>query len=89
MVLVLDLKTIYDNVGGMKFIQAPSSCICIDAKLLVEDNGVVLEKVTYSSQLRVVQGSNVDKDSNPQLPQGLEEGYLDFFLENNKEYSKG
>ena len=49
MVFVLDLKTIYENVGGVEFIQAPSSCICIDAKLLVEDNGVVLEKVTYSS----------------------------------------
>ena len=54
MVLVLDLKTIYENVGGVEFIQAPSSCICIDAKLLIEDNGVVLEKVTYSSQVRVV-----------------------------------
>ena len=54
MVFVLDLKTIYENVGGVEFIQAPSSCICIDAKLLIEDNGVVLEKVTYSSQLRVV-----------------------------------
>ena len=89
MVLVLDLKTIYENVGGVEFIQAPSSCICIDAKLLIEDNGVVLEKDTYSSQVRVMQGSNSGKDSNPQLPQGLEEGYLDFFLENNKEYYEG
>ena len=54
MVFVLDLKTIYENVGGVEFIQAPSSCICIDAKLLIEDNGVVLEKVTYSSQVRVM-----------------------------------
>ena len=89
MVLVLDLKTIYQNVGGVEFIQAPFSCVCIDAKLLIEDNGVVLEKDTYSSQVRVMQGTNSGKDSNPQLLQGLGEGYLDFFLENNKEYSKG
>lgn len=46
MVFFQDSKTIYENVGGVEFIEAPSSCIHINGKLLIEDNPVVLEKVT-------------------------------------------
>ena len=47
MVFVPYLQTIYENLGGVDFIQAPTSCILINGKFLIEYNGVVLEKVTY------------------------------------------
>lgn len=73
------------NVDGVEHIEAPMTSIHLNAKLRIENNGVIVKKIDSSSQILSIPGSS---ESKPRLATTLSKAIL-FFWANNKEYSEG
>ena len=85
MVVLNNPMSVFKNVGRVENIKTLATSICINGKVLTENNGVATINIICSSQVLSIWGRS---ESKPQTCHGLEKG--DFiFLANNKEYSKG
>ena len=85
-VVLSDLMLVFKNVGGVEHIKSPLLVIYINGKILIKNNRVTIEKISFYSQVPLFLRRS---ESKPYTSHDLKEGDFNFFFPTTKSIWKG